>query len=247
MPMLFTLWIIVVVCLTPGVGQAKQIMLEYPGFTLWYDCNIGGPVAARYELWPDREDIERAHSFFLEPNLPPGCRGQTSTDTYASVPNAPDDYDLGHLVPANHLDNQDSAISASNVMTNITPQQSSFNRTGAWRKTEKLIECWRDEEGKGPLIVWIAVIWGNDTSDDHFINSHGIVTPDRLMKLVYRPKEFEAVAWDLPNQKLTATQLKDYTVAPAVVIAATGLPIILRGVNTNLKRAAWPDPGCDQG
>ena len=228
-------------------ARADTIILDYPGFTLWYDCALGGAVAARYEIGPDTGSLERDHAFFLDENLPEGCKGQTSTDTYASVPNAPDDYDLGHLVPANHLDDRKDAIAASNVMTNITPQQSSFNRTGAWRKTEKLIECWRDEADKGPLIIWIAVVWGTDASNDHFIQSHGIVTPDRFMKLVFRPVTGEVVAWNFPNAKIRSGDTAKYLATPAEVVDALGVPLHLGSIDVEAKTTTWPDPGCDQG
>ncbi|WP_420419846.1 DNA/RNA non-specific endonuclease [Pacificispira sp.] len=229
-------------------AEAREIELIYPGFVLQFDCDIGGATAAFYEVGPDSGDIDRDHSFFLDSKLPAGCSQQLSTDTYQAPPTAPYKYDRGHLVPANHLDGDADAISASNVMTNITPQHSSFNRSGAWRETEKRIECWRDEADKGPLQIWIGVVWGKDEANDHFVGSHGIVTPDSFVKLVYRPLTREAIAWFLPNGPLTAADLDHRVVEPFVVEAVLGESLPLEGVDKMVRARPenWPVPNCSQ-
>ena len=229
-------------------AKAEIIVLDYPGFILWHDCEIGGAVAARYEIGPDTDNIDRSHSFHLDPDLPDGCKQQTDTEPYPSTSDAPYKYDRGHLVPANHLDNNEDAIAASNVMTNITPQHRAFNRSGAWRETEKRIECWRDEADKGPLIIWIGVDWGDDNANDHFTETHGIITPDRFVKVVYRPITKTAIAWDLPNGPIKAGQLNDHVAEPSTAEGVIGVSLALQGVDMSQKADAadWPKLSCDQ-
>ena len=65
--------------LMPLVASADGhvLQLEYPGFTVWHDCAL----ATFYAPGPDTGDIDRAHDFHLDPDLPEGCNQQTSTDT----------------------------------------------------------------------------------------------------------------------------------------------------------------------
>ena len=139
---------------------------------------------------------------------------------------------------------------ASYFRTNVVPQQRKLNRKGgAWRKTEDLIECWRD---KGPLEVWIGVLWGNNEANDHFVHSHGIATPDAFVKLVYRPgtveDEGKAIAWLLSNRFIPDEALMDKVVPPETVEKAIGRELDLSGVDKTgkAKLADWRDAtNCD--
>ena len=212
-------------------GATDLVQVDYPGFTLWLDCAQRGPVVAHYNVGPDTGNINTRHGFRFDDDHR-DCQ-QTSNKTYKRPEEAEDQYDLGHIVPANHLDGDKKAYRASYFMTNVVPQQRKLNRKGgAWRKTEDLIECWRDE---GPLEVWIGVLWGNDEANDHFVHSHGIATPDAFVKLVYRPgtaeDEGKAIAWFLPNRFIHDEALMGKVVPPETVETAIGRELDLSGVD----------------
>lgn len=62
-------------------------------------------------------------------------------------------------------------------MTNIVPQLSSFNQ-GLRKETENITEFYRD-------LASVQVIGGriySDTSNDFFVSSHGIKSPDFFWK-----------------------------------------------------------------
>ncbi|MEQ8441238.1 MAG: DNA/RNA non-specific endonuclease [Alphaproteobacteria bacterium] len=245
----FNLMLALTSLLTPAAASAESsvLKLDYPGFTIWHDCRLGGALAAFYAPGPDTGDVERDHHFHLDPNLPDGCDQQTSTDSYPSPADA-FSYDRGHLVPANHLDGDAEAIAASNVMTNITPQQSNFNRTGAWRETEKRIECWREDRDIG---IWIGVVWGDDASNDHVIESHGIPTPDAFVKLVIDRRAGSAIAWELDNTHLRAGVLDEHTMSPLeageLLEALIGPQEAFQALPATTDSDEWPKLSCDQG
>ncbi|GJL89845.1 MAG: endonuclease [Minwuia thermotolerans] len=232
---------------TALTADGLVLQLDYPGFTVWHDCELGGPLATFYAPGPDTGDVDREHHFHLDPDLPEGCRQQTSTDPYPS-PDYAFSYDRGHLVPANHLDGDAEAIAASNVMTNITPQQSSFNRTGAWRETERRIECWREDRNIG---IWIGVLWGDNQSNDHVVHSHGIPTPDTFVKLVVGLDTGVAIAWKLENTRLRAGELDGLTIPPRLAAELLGPLIGTHQVIGTLPATSdpddWPKLRCDQG
>lgn len=236
--------VLFVLMIFPVTAEAKVEFLQYPGFFVWLDCKTGQTQYAIYEIGPDTGNEERSHTFFLDPDLPQSCKQQTSTDSYKAPETAPYKYDRGHLVPANHLDHDKELVKATNVMTNIVPQHRSFNRTGAWRETEKRIECWRDEG----LVILIAVDWGSDESNDHFVESHGIATPDRFVKIVYSKKRQAAIAWGLENGPIKAADLDNHIVPPIEFKNVTGTMPGFQGVDVDAKADAadWPKLTCDQ-
>lgn len=188
---------------THQVGQVLQI--DYEGFTIWLDCSRRGPTKFRYIAQRDTGNNKRLSDFFLDPNIPKSCQ-QKSTKPYGFS------YDRGHQVPANHLDSSPAAIRSTNFMTNILPQAANMNR-GAWLLTEEIIECYRDID---ELLVIGGTIWGTNSEDDYFLESHGVVTPDAFWKVIIRGsgQNERAIAWIVPNsQEAIKRNLDQYLVS----------------------------------
>ena len=134
---------------------------------------------------------------------------QTSKETYGKHTY----YDNGHMVPKDHFDHSKEAMRATNCMANIWPQQWKFNRNGAWRGTELIIECYRDMQSnpdtqdKGPLHVWSGPLWKeedflNDKGVNQIKESHGIDVPSHFWKIVYSERTGEVIAWIMPNSNM---------------------------------------------
>jgi endonuclease G len=103
-------------------------------------------------------------------------------------------------------------------MINILPQAANMNR-GAWLLTEEIIECYRDIN---ELLVLGGVIWGNNPEDDHYVQSHGVKTPDAFWKLIVRGKD-RVIAWIVPNSKdATKKRLDQYLVSVEELEQRTG-------------------------
>jgi endonuclease G len=219
----------------------KLIKLNYEGFTIWLDCNRHGAVKFQYNAQHDTGTAKRSDKFFLDPNVPKECQQKTAK-AYGN------NYDRGHQVPANHLDFSESAITASNTMTNILPQAANMNR-GAWLRTEEIIECYRDID---ELLVLGGVIWGNNKADDYFLASHGVATPDAFWKVVIRGtgQDEQAIAWVVPNTKeATQQKLDDYLVSVQQIERLIGEKIAVADYVKHDKLASsWLIPkGCNKG
>ena len=240
-------WLVLAVVLAmPGRVDGDEtgvLRVDYPGFTLWLDCIERGAVRFHYSTDADQGVLPREHRFTLDPDLPAHCQ-QTSTASYRQ---AGERYDRGHLVPANHLDHLADGIRLSNRMTNILPQASRMNR-GAWLRTEELIECYRDIE---PLEVWGGVLWGFDESNDHFVATHGVRTPDWFWKVIIaKGNPGRHIAWIVPNRHdATASKLDEYLVPVADIEFFTGLVLpVIAGTRTVMPVTSWPMPGdCNRG
>ncbi|MGZ4960880.1 MAG: DNA/RNA non-specific endonuclease [Methylomonas sp.] len=221
--------------------NGNLLQLDYEGFTVWLDCSRHGAVKFRYNAQRDTGVAKRYDKFFLDPSVPAECQ-QTSAKAYGH------DYDRGHLVPANHLDASASAIKATNTMTNILPQAANMNR-GAWLLTEEIIECYRDID---ELLVIGGVIWRDDPSDDYFVQSHGVKTPEAFWKAIIRGtgQDERAIAWVVPNSAdATKKRLDEYLVAIDELERMTGEKIPVADYAKHDKPAhSWMIPqGCDKG
>jgi endonuclease G len=226
----------------PGRVRASGniLRLDYEGFTVWVDCARRGPVKFQYNAQHDGGNQARAENFRLDLNVPKECQ-QTSAAAYGHG------YDRGHQVPANHLDASPVAIKQSNYMTNILPQVAQMNR-GAWLQTEEIVECYRDID---ELLVIGGVIWGNNPADDHFVQSHGVATPDAFWKVIVRGMDADqrVIAWIVPNTtEATKKNLDRYLVTIEELERITGGSIPVADYAKHDKpTASWLIPsGCDK-
>lgn len=200
----------------------------------------------RYNAQRDTGDLDRHASFRLDPDVPADCQ-QTSTDTYRRPDGSEQEYDRGHLVPTNILDHTPEGIAQSNFMTNVVPMARYMNHYGAWRHTEITEECYRDLD---ELLIFAGVIRGDDAGNDHFLDSHGIATPDRLWKLIIRGRD-NVIAWLMPNtDEATADRIDEYLVSVRELEQRTGqsFPMVEEFRKDEVPQVSWQLPiGCDRG
>ena len=184
---------------TPTTQQQSnlttQLSIDYGGFKLLYDCDLKSAIRFEYKLGTDTGNFIRSATFNLDPNLSKNCGQQLKTNSYASVAAG---WDRGHLVASNHMDYDAAYLLSANYMTNIVPQLASFNQ-GLWKETETITECYRD---LAPIQVIGGVIY-SDTSNDFFVSSHGINSPDFFWKTLITTNsinQIETISWLFPNQ-----------------------------------------------
>ena len=175
--------------------QANQLSLDYGGFRLLYDCDLNSAIRFEYKLGTDTDNFNRSTTFNLDPNLSKNCSQQLTTNSYASVVSG---WDRGHLVASNHMDYDAAYILSANYMTNIVPQLASFNQ-GLWKETETITKCYRDI---APIQVIGGVIY-SDATNDFFVSSHGIKSPDYFWKILIITNsinQIETISWLFPHQ-----------------------------------------------
>lgn len=221
-------WLVHLVCLvvltslflvkTP-VAAAELIDLTYDRWEIKYNCEKRGYESFHYVTLPDTGSLERFKPFHQEERLPKRCR-QFSTSPYKAPSHSKIKYHRGHGIHQNLWDHSKDLMEQSNSMANVVPQAAILNTRGVWRQTEILTECWRD---KGRVEVWGGVIWGEGGGNDHFLQSHGVVTPDALWKVIRFPSG-EVNAWMMPNDdSATAVKMDTFLVSPATIAKYTGL------------------------
>ena len=103
-------------------------------------------------------------------------------------------YDRGHLVPAGDMTRNTLAMSESFFMSNMSPQDPSFNR-GIWRKLESQIRNWSQDHDSiyvvtGPII----------RSPYKEIGSNNVAVPQGYFKALYFKNSGKMCGFILPNQ-----------------------------------------------
>ncbi len=187
---------------TPKVAKC-----DYGAFQVWLSCRDRLAVLSLVpSLAVDTGSLNTSsRAYFLdEKAIPTGCQ-QTSNKKYATEHKG---YDVGHLSAIDHFDNDLHAALKTNAMTNMVPQASKFNQTGAWKMTETLVECYR--ETHAPLMILSGVILGSSTDDDYFGASHGISrTPDYMWKLILGNSRYDA--WIMRNSDESDVRSLDHS------------------------------------
>lgn len=218
----------------------NRLSLDYGGFRLLYDCDLKSAIRFEYELGTDSGNFNRPTTFNLDPNLSKNCAQQMTTNSYASVVSG---WDRGHLVASNHMDYDAAYLLSANYMTNIVPQLASFNQ-GLWKETENITECYRD-------LARIQVIGGviySDSSNDFFLASHGIKSPDYFWKTLITTNsnnQIETISWLFPNQN-GLTNLNSFIVSIDELERRVGADLIGLdlGIAIKLQKApkSWEVP-----
>jgi endonuclease G len=191
-----------------AAAQPLFVVKEYDGFTVYIDCRNNGPIAYELELGADQGNIPRLSGFNLDPTIPAACQ-MTTGNTFQVTPAEEAQlgrFQRGHLADANSLDNRQQSMDDSFFVTNMLPQAATFNSTGAWRRTEQISECYREISN---LLIWGGVIWGDDTTNDVFVDTHNVITPDRWWKVIYRFDTNAYVAWIFNNNQQETQAVMD--------------------------------------
>ena len=106
-------------------------------------------------------------------------------------------YDRGHLAPSADMKHNEIAMSESFYMSNMSPQNPSFNR-GIWKKIEKKIRDWTYLFGE--LLVITGPILDKDYLD--VIGENEVSVPKWYYKVIIDLDNYErSIAFLIENQK----------------------------------------------
>ncbi|GEM_PF-443791 len=164
-----------------------------------------------YELTPREAggELERTDDFRRDPGVPNGS--PALSDFRGSG------YDRGHLAPAGDMSFSHTAISQSFYLSNMAPQEASFNR-GGWRELEAQVRAWAIENG--PLYVVTGGILENQQDE---IGPNDVTVPGAFYKILLdQQPPMKALAFVMENER-AQKPLKAYTVTIDRVEASTGI------------------------
>lgn len=127
-------------------------------------------------------------------------------------------YDRGHLAPAADMKHSLTAMSESFFLSNMSPQEASFNR-GIWKKLESQVRTWTRE--KNSLYVVTGPILSSNKGS---IGSNNVTIPAYYYKVLldYEGQDKGSIALILPHEKGTK-KLSEYVVPIDSVETITGI------------------------
>lgn len=190
-------------------GQCEQV-LDYEYYSLCYSSEH------RQALWTfhllTKKSIQgkqgRTNDF---------RRDDRALDSVGSREYKGSGYDRGHMVPAGDMKLSRMAMSESFYMTNMSPQNPSFNR-GIWKSLESRVRSHVARWGEAYVVTapvleaGLRRIWSD------------VSIPSWYYKIAYYPDKQLIVAHLLPNQRREeGKKLEDYKVSVDELEALTGI------------------------
>jgi endonuclease G len=124
-------------------------------------------------------------------------------------------YDRGHLAPASDMKFSKTTMSESFLMSNISPQNPSFNR-GGWKKLETLVRSWA--QNYEIHIVTAGVL----NSKLPKLGSSDVSIPKFFYKIIYAPSEKKMIGFLMPNIKIK-TGLNNFVKSVDEIEEITGI------------------------
>jgi len=169
--------------------QPGERIIHHVGYSLSYNEIHEQANWVAYELTAAevRGSIKRKDAFRSDPMI---SSGSSSISDYKGS-----GYDRGHLAPAGDMKWSSTAMSESFFMSNISPQDPSFNR-GIWKRLESQVRQWAIDNGSVYIATGGVLSYGLNT-----IGSNGVSVPQYYYKVIldYQEPDIKGIGFIMPN------------------------------------------------
>lgn len=170
----------------------KDDIVEHAYFALSYDEKNEQAEWVAYKL--TRSNLNNAR-FKRKDNFKPDPDVKTKSATLADYKGS--GYDRGHFAPAADFTWTEQGLDESFFMSNMSPQEPSFNR-GIWKKLEEQVRKWAKQEGE--IFVVTGPIFKEKKKK---IGKNKVAVPSHYYKVLLdmSGNDVKAIAFILPNEK----------------------------------------------
>ena len=188
-------------------------VINHTYYTLSYSELHEQAEWVHYKLSPEmiNGSFKRTNNFRQDKKVSTGSA--TSTD-YQNP-----DYQRGHLAPAGDMKLSNNMMSESFLLSNISPQNKSFNK-GGWLQLEKLVRFWGSNS---TLYITTAGILTDSPLNQ--IGKNNVTVPARFYKIIFDPKKQEVISFIMPNSKIN-NDLDYYIVTVDAIEEITGIDFL---------------------
>ncbi len=168
----------------------QRALVHHAAYSLDYNEEQEQSYWVFYEL--TREELggayTRSNNFRADPLVTTGSAG---ADDYKYS-----GYDRGHLAPAADMTFSSQAMLESFYMSNMSPQDPSFNR-GIWKQLEEQVRAWAYDDGSLYVVSGPLFLEGSGRLPS------GVGIPSHFYKIVldWDGKEVRSIAFLFPNAK----------------------------------------------
>ena len=183
---------------------SSDMIIEHDHFTLKYNEKTEQADWVAYVLTRNNlnnAQFERKDNFRIDPNI---STGSATLDDYKGS-----GYDRGHLAPAADFTWTKEGLDDSFYMSNMSPQEPSFNR-GIWKSLEERVRDMAKSNGK--VYVVTGPIFQGITAKK--IGSNKVAVPDKYYKVILELEgsDVKGIGFVLDNAK-SSTNLSTYAVS----------------------------------
>lgn len=150
----------------------------------------------------------RINSFKVDPKV--------STKSAELIDYKGSGYDRGHLAPAGDMKYSKESMIESFFMSNMSPQNPSFNR-GIWRKLEEAVRRWGERNE-----IYIVTAGVLNIKSLGSIGRNKVTIPSKYYKVLYSPEKNSMIGFLLPNIG-SSSELKSFVVSVDSIESLTGI------------------------
>ena len=211
----------------------NRLIIPHQHFTLSYVEAHEQAEWVAYELTPQEVAINMARdgNFREDPDVP---TGSASLDDYRGS-----GYDRGHLAPVGDMNFDPVAMEESFLLSNISPQDRSFN-AGIWSRLENQVRDWAADKG-GVYVVTGPVLGGAD----RIIGDNEVTVPNFFYKVLLneRGDSSQMVGFIMPNRAGSGS-LRSYVEKVDNIEAYTGIdffPVLSDSLEAMLESNSDPE------
>jgi endonuclease G, mitochondrial len=184
--------------------EENAYIIKHTYYALEYDTVHNLAKWAAYCFTADElfSKVERSSKYSADFKI---SGRKVSHDTYTNS-----GFDRGHLIPARDMMFNEIAMTEANYMSNITPQTPSFNR-GIWKSLETCVRNW--VEIYDTVFVVTGPVYSSDMTK--IGNDIHVSVPKSFFKaiLVYNDSLKTAIAFHIPNQKISGQDIFDFSIS----------------------------------
>jgi endonuclease G len=194
----------------PYKSDINDQFIEHRGFTMSYNEACEQPNWVFYTITKadlQKDSYERKNDFRSDPSVP--------TESAHKNDYKKSGYDRGHLASAADFSHNDTLLSETFYMSNMSPQLPGFNR-GVWKKLETHVRSLAIQYDT-LYVITAGILTGEMDS----IGENKVCIPSYYYKVLYA-KELGVVCYLLPHEK-SSKDLDEFIVPISSIEELTGL------------------------
>lgn len=194
------------------------------GYVLAQDARLKIPLWVQYELSVNdlNGSASRTDDFRADTSIPFGARSEL--DDYSGS-----GFDRGHMAPAGDMTRSRKVMSDSFFLSNMSPQVGiGFNRQ-IWKNLEEAVRGWVAQRQTLTIITGPIFSVEDDHVSYEVIGPNKLAVPTHFFKIIVdtnSPDKVEALAFIMPNERLSGRHYSEFLTTIDEIEKATGLDFL---------------------
>ncbi len=210
-------------------NNSDQVLCR-TGYAVGYNYQTKNADWVAYHVTKEsvNAQFKRSNNFKVDAELPDYAQSTLSDYSKSG-------YDRGHLAPSAAMDFSQESMQESFLLSNMSPQLPGFNRVG-WRLLEEHVRDLANEYQE-LYVVTGPIYEGNEASI-----GDGVVIPSAFYKVILDPYYNDAIAFIVPHQDVSGSELVNFVTTIDEVEERTNLDFFANtsdDVENSMEAMLW--------